>query len=98
MTEFSTDLQYIKKSLDKNDIQHKELGDKIDNLSSTFQTRVGDKADQKEVKDMFVAMSDHIDDTYVTKDTFTPIQKIVYGMAGAILLAFLGGIFLLIFK
>ncbi len=53
MAGIETNLDYIKKSLDKNEIQHKELGDKIDHLSTTFQNKWEDKADQKIVMDEF---------------------------------------------
>lgn len=35
---------------------------------------------------------------YVRKEEFAPIKSIVYGMAGAILTAFLGGLIFLVFK
>lgn len=35
-------------------------------------------------------MNEKIDEKFVTKDSFIPVQKIVYGMVAVILTAFLG--------
>jgi len=35
---------------------------------------------------------------FVTKDMFSPVQKVVYGMVGAMLLAIIAGVMALIFK
>ncbi len=93
MAEIKTTLEYIKTSLVKNDSQHKEIIARIDHLNDTFQTRVGDKASEAEVRERF----DEIDHLYVTKDAFGPIQKLVYGLVGAICLAFMGAVFALVF-
>ena len=80
MAELKNDISYIKDALVENKAQHKEIMSKIDHLGDTFQGKIQDKADQKEVMAKF---SD-----YVTKESFTTIQRIVYGLSGAILLAF----------
>lgn len=43
------------------------------------------KADIKEIKDSVVT-------TYVTKDQFEPIQRLVYGLVGLILFAVVGAV------
>ena len=78
----------------KVDDSFKEVITKIDHLGDTFQTRIGDKVDQKEV----LAKFGDIEKTYVTKEAFSTVQKIVYGMAGAILLAFTYAIIEIAFK
>ena len=90
MAQLKNDIGYIKDSLKNNDSQHKEIIQKIDHLGDTFQGKIQDKADQKEVMDKF--------DSYVQLETFRPVQKIVYGLVGAILLAFLCAVVALILK
>ena len=85
---------FIKDSLAKNDEQHKEILTRIDHLGVTFQGKIQDKADQKEVMVRF----DKLDETYVSQETFRPIQKLIYGMVGAILLAFIGAVVALVLK
>jgi len=41
---------------------------------------------------------DEMDDKYVSKDSFFPIQKLVYGLVGAVLIAVIGGVMALIMK
>ena len=41
---------------------------------------------------------DEMDNRYVSKDSFSPIQKIVYGLVGAVLLGVVGAIMALIIK
>ena len=94
MSELKKDIGYIKESLDKNDSQHKEILEKIDHLGDTFQDKIQDKADQKEVMEKF----NHMELRFVTQDSFRPIQKLAYGLTGAILLAVVGAILALIFK
>ena len=39
-----------------------------------------------------------LDKDYVTKDQFEPIRKIVYGLVGTILIAFLGAVIAVVIK
>jgi len=41
---------------------------------------------------------DEMDNKYVSKDSFFPIQKLVYGLVGAVLIAVIGGAMALIMK
>jgi len=43
-------------------------------------------------------LMDKLDDKYVSKDLFKPIQKLVYGLVGAILLGIVGAGLALILK
>jgi hypothetical protein len=43
-------------------------------------------------------LNDKIDSNYVTKEMFAPIQKIVYGLVGLILIAVVGAIMTLILR
>lgn len=47
------------------------------------------KSDIKEIKDSVVS-------TYVTKDQFEPIQRLVYGLVGLILFAVVGAVISLV--
>jgi hypothetical protein len=98
MAELKKDISFIKESLGKNDDQHREIIGKIDGFVKSADDRFAAKADHKEAIQKFKELSEHIDDTYVTKDTFGPIQKLVYGLVGAILLAVLGAVVALILK
>ena len=42
------------------------------------------KDDYKEFKKDFGDFKDHLEDNFVTRKEFTPIQKIVYGLMGTI--------------
>jgi len=39
-----------------------------------------------------------MDDKYVSKESFEPIQKVVYGLVGAIMLGVIGAVLAIIFK
>jgi chromosome segregation ATPase len=88
LMKLTTDITYIKKSLDNNDNQHKEIIGKIDGLSETFTNKIKDKADYRETMEAMEKMSA----CFVPIEEFKPIKSIVYGMVGFILLAFLAGI------
>ena len=45
--------------------------------------------DVEYIREMVEHIEKELEDRYVTKEKFAPIQNIVYGMVGAILLAFL---------
>ena len=96
--QINTDLKYIKGSLDKNEEQHKEILDKIDNLGETFQGKIQDKADHKETFGAIKGLAEAMESKFVTKDMFSPVQKVVYGMVGAMLLAIIAGVMALILK
>ena len=50
------------------------------------------QTDIKYIKEKIDSIENKLDDKFVRKIEFNPVKKIVYGMLGAILLAFLGGI------
>ena len=82
MAQLTNDISYIKKSLDTNDSQHKEILAKIDHLGDTFQGKIQDKADQKETMTKF----DDMDDRYASK----AIEKWAYGSVGGFVVILLG--------
>lgn len=91
MMKLTTDIDYLKDGQKKNDQQHEVIIQKIDHLSDTFQGKIQDKADQKEIVTL-------LDKNYVTKESFSNVQKIVYGLAGAVLLAFVYALITKVFK
>jgi hypothetical protein len=80
------DITTILNGLVDNKSEHKEILDKIDHLSDTFQGKIQDKADQKEIINL-------LDTKYVSKEAFSNVQKIVYTLMGALALAALYFIF-----
>lgn len=50
------------------------------------------------IKERIEHIDEQIGDNYVTKAEFTPIQKIVYGLVGVILLAVAGGLLTTVIK
>lgn len=44
------------------------------------------------------ALSDKIDNNYVTKTEFEPVQKLVYGLVGLVLTTVVGALLLLVVK
>jgi len=65
MAELKTDIKNIKDCLIENVDQHKEIRaqqkeiiGKIDHLSDTFQTRIGDKVNEAEVREQFVSFKE----------------------------------------
>ena len=60
---------------------------------------------KKDVNDIKVELAklpdkllERLEEKYVSKDTFEPIRKLVYGLVGAILLGVVGAILALVFK
>ena len=43
-------------------------------------------------------IAESIDEKYVSKESFKPVQKVVYGLVGVILTSFMSGIIYFIFK
>ena len=52
------------------------------------------KSDIQEIKEVLK----NLGSKFVTKQEFSPVKAIAYGMVGAILLAFLGGVVALVWK
>lgn len=94
MAELKTDIQYIKKSLDTNDAQHKEILGKIDGLAETMTSKIQDKADHKET----VTAIKELEDKYVSKESFWPVKTFVYGLIATILTAIVGALLLLVIR
>jgi len=89
-----TKLEIIQKSLDKNDDQHEQIMGKIDHLNDTFQGKIQDKADHKEVLVLF----DGLEKKFVSNDAFRPVQKVVYALVGATLLGVIAGVMAFILR
>lgn len=51
---------------------------------------------RKEMNDRFDGIEKRMCTDYVTKDRYTPVERLVYGMVGVILLAVIGGLISLI--
>jgi len=43
-------------------------------------------------------INDHLETNYVTQKEFAPVQKLVYGLVGVVMLSVIGGILALIFR
>ena len=71
---------------------YKAMSDKLDDVKTTLKD--GFKDLKNELKDF----KDECNCNYVSKDVFSPIKTIVYGMVGFILLSFLAGLAYLVFK
>lgn len=52
------------------------------------------RVDMKHIKNSIAGFPDR----YVTKEEFTPVQKIVYGLSGGVLMAFLAAIVALVLQ
>jgi len=88
MAELKADIHYIKKSLDTNEKQHREILDKINGIAVNADLRFADKKDQEEIMKKFNGLSN----IYVSREEFKPVKAIIFGMVGFILLAFLSAI------
>ncbi len=98
MAELKRDISYIKKSIEQNVVDHKEIISKIDSFVQAADDRFADKKDHRDSMTKMDDIIETIDSKYVSKEAFSPIQKIVYGMVGAILLTILGVVLSLILK
>lgn len=45
-----------------------------------------------------ISRFDSLDARYVTKERFTPVEKVVYGLVGAVLMSVLGGLLALVIR
>lgn len=52
----------------------------------------------KELKDAFLSFRQECRDCYVTKDAFIPVRAIAYGLVGAVTLAVLSAILVMVMK
>lgn len=69
-----------------------DSGDSHDALLARLDER------SKGVKEGLASFIDSASKTYVTKDEFEPVKRIVYGLVSAILLAVLGGSLALVLR
>jgi hypothetical protein len=88
MAELKADICYIKRSLDTNETQHREILDKIDAITKHAAERFADKNDQEKIMKRF----DQLSGIYVSREEFKPVKAIIYGMVGFVLLAFLSAV------
>ena len=51
---------------------------------------------RKEMNERFDSIEKKMCTDYVTKDRYTPVERLVYGMVGVILLAVIGGLISLV--
>lgn len=98
MTKLNGSIDAIKDALVDNKSEHREIILKIDSFIQSADNRFAAKAEHKETLQKVKDLSQTIDDKYVTKESFGLIQKIVYGMVGAILVSFLSALLLLVFN
>lgn len=93
---FSQDLSYIKADISeiKSDLKHmaEQYATKAD------VTRLVEDKEKAHVAIQRLIEEGHIEahDSFVTKDNFTPVQRIVYGMVTLILVAVIGSIVALV--
>lgn len=57
-----------------------------------------DKVTLKDVYDAVDGLRSDIGSNYVTKDAFTPVRNIVYGLVATILLSFIAAVIALVIK
>lgn len=57
-----------------------------------------DKVTLKDIYDAVDSLRTDISSNYVTKDAFTPVRNLVYGMVAMILVGFLGAVIALVMK
>jgi hypothetical protein len=69
-----------------------QILEKLDKIENRLDLHA-DRAEEQLTK-----IIEFIDKKYVTKDSFSPVQKIVYGLVGAILLAVVGALVALVLK
>jgi hypothetical protein len=98
MAKIEENIGFIKEALVKNDYQHKELIEKIDSFVHSANERFLDKSEHEETLKRIDGFVDTVDKKYVTKESFSLVQKIVYGIMGAIGLAFLYALIELVIK
>ena len=70
------------------DRDHQTIGEalaRIDERTENMERRLG-------------GICKKLDRNYVTKDQFDPVKKIVYGLVGSVLLGFLAGVAVLVFR
>ena len=82
MEGFSKDISFIKEAVSQHTMEQKELKEKIDHFCDTFQSKMQDKADQKELVEAIKSL----DERYAPRLTWSIL---VWGgsiIGGAILL------------
>jgi hypothetical protein len=96
MAKIEENIGFIKEALVKNDDQHKELigsikeiDVKIDGFVQSADDRFAAKKDHSDSMTKMDGIMTTIDSKFVTKEEFSPIKKLAYGFAGAIILAVL---------
>ncbi|MCK9370795.1 hypothetical protein M0R04_12870 [Candidatus Dojkabacteria bacterium] len=93
MAQFQNDIAYIKESVKQNNVDHKEIVEKIDGLTETFQTKIIDKADHKEVMEKI----QELDEKYAPKAAWTVLVWAGTVLGGAFLIS-LGAFLLKLYK
>lgn len=98
LMELKKDISAIKEALVDNKSEHKEILNKIDGFIQVADDRFAAKAEHKETLQKVKDLSDTIDVKYVTKESFVWVQRIAYGFVGAIVMAFIAALILLVFN
>ena len=90
--------QEIKESINEMKSNQKEYMGSMDRFIKSADDRFADKKDHLETTNQISDLSSIITNNYVTKEAFKPIQKLAYGLVGAVLLAVLGAIMALLLE
>lgn len=72
------------------------LAKKIETTEAKLSVRINDL--EKRLSDRITNVEGDVDANFVSKETFTPVQKIVYGGVGLILVSVFGGLIALVVK
>ena len=69
-----------------------QILEKLDKLETTLEAHVSSAEEKLE------RIMNKMEERYVTKESFNPVQKIVYGMVGAVMLSVLGALLALVIQ
>lgn len=72
--------------------QNTQFNNKMDALEFRIEKKI------ESVRNELHSISEDIEDEYVTKEQFQPVQRVVYGIVGLILLSFAGVLVELVIK
>lgn len=74
------------------------IQDNARNIAVMNERMTGIQNDIADIKDSIKGLVKKIDDTYVTKDEFSPVRAIVYGLVTLVLTTVLGAIVYMVIK
>lgn len=90
----SKDLEYIKADIAVTKLDIKSINEKLDNKYVTKE----DFSLHSTTDDKYHAEQDRTRESFVTKDQFSVVKSIVYGLVSMVLVAFMSGLVFLVFK